>query len=342
MFNNSSIVADAVSIPLAGVSTIACIIALGVLLYYKMWRTFIYRLVLYMFIALIASSLINITYVSYVVGMVNSGDVNMTINTGFNTTALVCTCGSLALAFMLMSCITVCIYLMALHNYQFTYKSDFCLLISSILFVMTLVILAVLLEVYNDNNTLLISNVIVMTLPFLVNIVFTALTLVPLCCRACGYNLCMKTAATIESHRKALREILPFFILILPSFLFVLLYLVWSFDKANYHKIVHAIYSIPELISALSFALHLCFIRKNLIKLQGKKGTLNIMDLLTSIALTIQQHWLVKVYLSHVSLNTCLWVRVERSHNFSFRITIKCNEDLAAIFKCGHYYVDTE
>ena len=51
MSNNSStlIVADAVSIPLAGVSTIACIIALGVLLYYKMWRTFIYRLVLYTF-----------------------------------------------------------------------------------------------------------------------------------------------------------------------------------------------------------------------------------------------------------------------------------------------------
>ena len=59
MSNNSStlIVADAVSIPLAGVSTIACIIALGVLLYYKMWRTLIYRLVLYMFIALIISSL---------------------------------------------------------------------------------------------------------------------------------------------------------------------------------------------------------------------------------------------------------------------------------------------
>ena len=279
MFNNILIVADAVSIPLAGVSTIACIIALGVLLYYKMWRTLIYRLVLYMFIALIFSSLINITYLSYVVGVVNSGDINMTIDTGFNTTALVTTYGSLALAFMLMSYITVCIYLMALHNYQFTYKSDFCLLISSILFVMTLLILTGLLEVDNDNNNLLIPTVTVLTLPFLVTIVFTALTLVPLCCRACGYNLCMKTAATIESHRKALREILPLFILIVPSFLFVLLYLVWSYDKVNYFSVVRALCSIPGLVSALSFAVHLCFIRKNLKRLRGKKKTTKSVNL---------------------------------------------------------------
>ena len=58
MSSNSSSehVADIASIPLAGMSTIACIIALGVLLYYKMWRTFIYRLVLYLFISLIVSS----------------------------------------------------------------------------------------------------------------------------------------------------------------------------------------------------------------------------------------------------------------------------------------------
>ena len=66
MSNNSSslteIVADGVSIPLAGVSTIACIIALGVLLYYKMWRSFIYRLVLYKFISLIVFSLSSIIY----------------------------------------------------------------------------------------------------------------------------------------------------------------------------------------------------------------------------------------------------------------------------------------
>ena len=47
--SSSRFLCIAVSIPLAGVSTIACIIALGVLLYYNMWHTFIYHLVFYMF-----------------------------------------------------------------------------------------------------------------------------------------------------------------------------------------------------------------------------------------------------------------------------------------------------
>ena len=300
MTNNSSVVADAVSIPLAGVSTIACIIALGVLLYYKMWRTFIYRLVLYMFIALIVSSLINITYVSYVVSVVKSGEVDTTVNTDFHATAYVLTTSSLALAFMLMSCITVCIYLMALHNYQFTYKSDLRLLGLSILYLMTVLILTGVLTV-DDNNSLSILTVLVITLPFLVKIVFTALTLVPLCCRACGYNLCMKTAATIESHRKALREILPLFILIVPSFLFVLLLIFHHFLNPLCGDIL---YSTPGLFCALSFALHLCFIRKNLKKLRGKKRTPS-----TTIYRSINQHRthrIQSVYTSEgISVQTC-------------------------------------
>ena len=47
--NNStsnSLCADGVAFTLAGVSTIACnIVSLGVLLCYKMWQRFIYRLV---------------------------------------------------------------------------------------------------------------------------------------------------------------------------------------------------------------------------------------------------------------------------------------------------------
>ena len=56
--NNSSLLqADIVTVSLAGVSTIACIIALGALLYYKLWRKFIYRLVLYKLLSLTGSSL---------------------------------------------------------------------------------------------------------------------------------------------------------------------------------------------------------------------------------------------------------------------------------------------
>ena len=105
---------------------------------------------------------------------------------------------------MLVACITICIYLMALHNYQFTYKSDICLLVPSILYplivaVPTIVKIATFYDEYYRRLCIFVG----FGMPFLTNIVFTALTLVPLCCRACGYNLCMKTAATVESHRKA-------------------------------------------------------------------------------------------------------------------------------------------
>ena len=109
-------------------------------------------------------------------------------------------------------------------------------------------------------------------MPLFTNIVFTALTLVPLCCRACGYNLCVKTAATIESHRKALKEVLPLFILVVPSSVIIILILT-SLRDANFHNFIYndISVSIPGLLSALSFALHLFFIRNNLSKLRGKK-----------------------------------------------------------------------
>ena len=116
---------------------------------------------------------------------------------------------------------------MALHNYQFTYKSDLCLLVPSILYLMVVIILTVTWDVLDHFDRRGVTILNIFGLPFLVNVLFIALTLVPLCCRACGYNLCMKTAATIESHRKALREILPFFILIVPSFLVIVVWIVW-------------------------------------------------------------------------------------------------------------------
>ena len=208
-------------ISLAGVSTIACFIAVEVLLYYKMWRSFIYRLVLYMFMSLIAYNSSEVIFSSIQL-LFESTTTN---SIGFVVTMIIFLNCCLMNAFMLMTCITVCIYLMALHNYQFTYKSDLCLLISSVVY-LTVVGTFSIIYFGNINNSegmrTAYGILVFLTIP--INIVFTALTLVPLCCRAYGYNLCMKTAATIESHRKALREILPFFILIVPSFLFFLLY----------------------------------------------------------------------------------------------------------------------
>ena len=88
---------------------------------------------------------------------------------------------------------------------------------------------------------------------FLANSIFATLTLVTLCCRACGYNLCMKTAATIESHRKALREVLPFYILLVPYPLFMFLFLGSLIYKSS-HVYSVITFRLPGLICAVSFA----------------------------------------------------------------------------------------
>ena len=137
MTNKSHIVANAVSIPLAGVSTIACIIALGVLLYYKMWRTFIYRLVLYMFIALIVFSFSNMVFYN-IINLLKETNL-ITDSNSMHVIQLVVTNSNLVIVFMLVTYITVCIYLMALHNYQFTYKSDLFLLVPSIIYLVIVI-----------------------------------------------------------------------------------------------------------------------------------------------------------------------------------------------------------
>ena len=260
----------AAGISLAGVSTIVCLIAVEVLLYYKMWRTFIYRLVLYMFMSLIVYN--SSTVIFYSIELLFESTTTNSI--GFNVTMIIFLNGCPSNFFMLMTSITVCIYLMALHNYQFTYKSDLCLLISSVVY-LTIVGTFTIIYYGNFNNgrDTIIAYDILLYFTFPINIVFTALTLVPLCCRACGYNLCMKTAATIESHRKALREILPFFILTLPSFFVTMLQKVPSLNHDG--RIVTGVILLTlGLFSSLLFAVHLFFIRKNLGRLRGNKRAL--------------------------------------------------------------------
>ena len=256
----------AVSASLSGVSTIACIIALGVLLYYKMWRTFIYRLVIYVFMSLIVFSLSNVImciYVSIIIrdSLTNETDLLNVIET-FNYSGE-------AFFFFFVTSLTVCIYLMALHNYQFTYKSDLCLLISSIFYCVISISVSVLYNIAQISHMAVIEYLF-LGLPILINIVFIALTLVPLCCRACGYNLCMKTAATMESHRKALREIIPFYSLVVPFIIYLMSFFPWPFSIGEI-VFINVIYSSPGLVCALSFALHLFFIRKNLKKFRSKK-----------------------------------------------------------------------
>ena len=269
-----STVADIASTPLAGVSTIACIIALGVLLYYKMWRSFIYRLVLYSLLSLIAFSVINmILMLTHSIAETRSVGINCSNNSCF--TLDIISNGSVAISSALVTSVTVCIYLMALHNYQFTYKSDLCLLVSVIFYFVIAVVATTLwnLSQFDQYDYITVIVYVLFGLPILVNILFTALTLVPLCCRACGYNLCMKTAATIESHRKALREILPFFFLTVPSFLVTILQIVRSSENAYLYLVFQLLLAAGGLVYSLSFAFHIFLIRKKLEKLRGRRST---------------------------------------------------------------------
>ena len=182
--------------------------------------------------------------------------------------------GSQVIVFLLVGCIIASITLMALRNYQFTYKSDICLLISSIICLLIIVTATVVVyillatEKYHEPTGIAILASL-FSVAFLVKFVFAMLILVPLCCRACGYNLCMKTAATIKSHRKALREIVPLFILIVPFLLFICLF-VTSLITRQYFVYNVLTFSITGLVCALSFALHIFFVRKKLKKLRDR------------------------------------------------------------------------
>ena len=270
--------ADIASIPLAGMSTIACIIALGVLLYYKMWRTFIYRLVLYLFISLIVSSstTVGISLFDYFLisnrnMALDAVNMNQTDLFVVKVILFVSVNGSHGIASLSVTCISASIALMALRNYQFTYKSDICLLALSIVFGIISTTTTVVVYTRCDYDEQISMKILASSsiAAFLVNFIFATLTLVPLCCRACGYNLCMKTAATIESHRKALREILPFYILLVPYTFFICLYFGSLIHMSNYvYKVIT--FSLPGLVCAVSFALHLCFIRKKLKNLRRR------------------------------------------------------------------------
>ena len=168
---------------------------------------------------------------------------------------------------MLATALTLCICVLVLCNHQFTYRADIVMLILIILgyFVIGGVFFGGIIGLY-----------IFYTIPILVNVFLTVLTLVPLCGRACGCNMCVRTIRTKESYRKALKEVLPLIILPLPPFVPYLILVIGSlFYSLNlYFKIAFLVSSTLGLIATLAFALHLCFIGKTkLCKQRGRMKT---------------------------------------------------------------------
>ena len=115
-----------ISTSLAGVSTITCLVAIGALLFFKAYRNFIYRLMLYILATLTITSLC--TMIKYLMSIikVDLRDNNITIQdngTGFSTAHFIASYAvqsGVLTALLLITCVSLCIYLMALHHRQFT------------------------------------------------------------------------------------------------------------------------------------------------------------------------------------------------------------------------------
>ena len=274
----------ATDIVTCSLSVVFIIVALGVLLFFKMYHKFIYRLLLYAFVAWI-TTMIGLTAYLLTIIKVQGQQVEFETCTNSSISIMfqyICF-GSLLFFYLLLTSMSLYMYILAIHHHQFTsWVADLiflivCLILSQLIAI-TLLVIAISSLPYPSPVVLPIQ-LIYFILLFLANIGFTALTLVPMCCRACGYNLCMRSVATRESHRQALREILPLFILLSPSvaaIVYMILVTAWKPAAVLLGQWVITIASpILGLVLSLSFAVHLCFLGKTkLMKLRGKKRPL--------------------------------------------------------------------
>ena len=75
--------------------------------------------------------------------------------------------------------------------------------------------------------------------------------------------MCEDCSATKKNHRKALREILPFFLLVaLPIFVSIM---------RMFRVYGDILLDSLGLLFTIMFAIHLCFVRKGLRKLRGSR-----------------------------------------------------------------------
>ena len=262
---------------LASLSIIACIISLVVLIYFKLYRSFIYRLMLYSFISLIilSSSTIVLT-IEFFYQQLSQGNGTLSVDDIIVDVIPSLFVGvSLLATFVLATTISLSICVLVLCNHQFTYRADIVMPILIILgyFVIGGVYAAICYLAHSCE----IPIIIFYTILILVNVFLTVLTLVPLCGRACGCNMCVRKIRTKESYRKALKEVLPLMILPLPSFvpyLIVVIGIILHIISNLFLKIALLASGALGLIAALAFALHLCFIGKTkLCKQRGRKTT---------------------------------------------------------------------
>ena len=137
---------------------------------------------------------------------------------------------SLCTAYFLLTCLNFCLYRLSIHHKCFSsWVVDLILLLTCFLllqpFTLTLTIacggITSLWKSLDSTCTLATFTLLVAaTIVLLTNIILTTLALLPACCRACGYNRCVRSVDTRESQTGTKRDIpflkrdttIPFFI----------------------------------------------------------------------------------------------------------------------------------
>ena len=205
---------------------------------------------------------------------------------------------SLCTIYLLLTSLNFCLYCLSIHHKRFSsWVADLIILLMCLLLPQPLTL--PLTSACGDITSLwkspdspctiatFVLLVVAATIVLLVNILLTTLALLPVCCRACGYNRCVRSVATRESHQRALKEILPLFIF-LSYTCFAIISLVLATVYCELIPIT-ALSRLSGLFLAFSFATHLCILGKaKLKKLRGRNRSLATHKSYGSMV--IQQH----------------------------------------------------
>ena len=269
-------------VSLATISLIACILALGAQLFFKMYRNFFYRLLLYTFAILIFLSFIWIiqSILSLVEDAENRTQNNCSTEQNISFKVInYTTYSSLCTIYLLLTSLNFCLYLLSIHHYLFSsWVADLIFLFTCLLlpqpFTLPITIVCGITSSWKPLQdcqcATFVLLVVAATIVLLVNIIFTTLALLPVCCRACGYNRCVRSVATRESHQRALKEILPSVCIFLLYTCIAIISLVLAAVDCELVSL-NAFSRLTGLFLALSFATHLCILGKaKLKKLRGR------------------------------------------------------------------------
>lgn len=260
------------SISAAGVSTTACLVALGALLCFKMYRHFIYRLLLYTLAALAVFSLSELLFLTQVMNNVASSRFLTFVEYMYSS--------SYCTALLLMNCTIFSIHEPVLyHRWYNKWIYDLNCLLISIFAPIPYGVLATCDESdHHDNISPMLGCsaneaplIIFMILMLGVSSVFVIGLTMSLCSQMCRYK---RNVAVRPSQQQTLREkmplVIPPIITLIHAYLVCVLYYLVPYFKLNVrvhvpwsaHLITGVLGGLLGLVAALAIAMHVCILGK--------------------------------------------------------------------------------